>query len=100
LVENARFPFLQSRRDETSGVLVRLALLRNLGEIVFNDINKMPITVDIKEDVLYRLGEEEGKEKTALNMLRKGMSVSLVSEVTELPAERIGQLKQQIESEK
>lgn len=80
--------------------LVRLALLRNLSEIVFNAIIKMPITVDIKEDVLYRLGEEEGKEKTALNMLKKGMSVSLVSEVTELPVERIAQLKQQIEAEK
>ncbi len=101
--------------------LVRLAALRNLGETVFNTANKMAITIDdIKEDTLYgkvyqegrqegklegrqegmQQGELEGKEKAALNMLKKGMAVGLISEITELPAERVVQLKQQLEADK
>jgi predicted transposase YdaD len=45
-------------------------------------------------------GELEGKEKAALNMLKKGMAVGLISEITELPAERVVQLKQQLEADK
>ncbi len=64
----------------------------------------MAITIDIKEDTLYREvyqeGELEGKEKAALNMLKKGMAVALISEITELPQARIAQLKQQLEADK
>ncbi len=74
----------------------------------------MALHIDIREDALYQLGQQQGreeglqkglekgllagKEEAALNMLRKGMSDSLVSEVTELPAERIAQLRQQLEA--
>jgi hypothetical protein len=86
--------------------LARLALLRNLGTTVLNAAQKMALHIDIREDALYQLGQQqgkeqgkaEGKEEAALNMLRKGMSDSLVSEVTELPAERIAQLRQQLEA--
>ena len=99
--------------------LIRLAVLRNLGKTVLETANKMAITIDIiKEDALYRevyqegklegklegkreglqQGELEGKEKAALNMLRKGMAVALVSEIAELPAERVARLKQQLEA--
>jgi predicted transposase YdaD len=84
--------------------LVRLAVLRNLGETVSHTANKMDITIDIiKEDALYgkvyQEGKQEGKEKAALNMLKKGMDVALISEITELPAERVVQLKQQLEAD-
>jgi predicted transposase YdaD len=66
----------------------------------------MAITIDIKEDTLYQeglqKGQEEGKlagkEQAAVNMLRKGMSIELIREITELAAERIAQLKQQLEA--
>ncbi|HEX8529004.1 MAG TPA: hypothetical protein VF646_03240, partial [Cytophagales bacterium] len=44
-------------------------------------------------------GELEGKEKAALNMLKKGMAVALISEITELPAQRVVQLKEQLEAD-
>lgn len=94
--------------------LVRLAVLRDLGTVVFNLAKKMAITINIKEDALYQeglqegklagkeeglqQGELEGKEKAALNMLRKGMAVALISEITELSTERINQLGQQPEA--
>ncbi len=86
--------------------LLRLAVLRNLNTIVFNLAKKMAITIDIKEDTLYQeglqKGQEEGKlagkEQAAVNMLRKGMSIELIREITELAAERIAQLKQQLEA--
>ncbi len=78
--------------------LVRLAVLRNLGKTVFNTAKKMTIMIDIKEDTLYREVYQEGKEKAALNMLRKGMTTDLISEITELPAGRIDQLRQQLEA--
>ncbi len=70
----------------------------------------MALDIDIKEDALYQLGEQKGKEEgkeeglqkgkeeAALKMLQKSMAVELISEITELPAERIAQLKQQLEA--
>ncbi|MBD0257322.1 MAG: hypothetical protein ICV83_16510 [Cytophagales bacterium] len=63
----------------------------------------MATTIDIiKEDSLYgkvyQEGKQEGKEKAALNMLKKGMTVELISEMTELPTERVVQLKHQLEA--
>ncbi len=90
--------------------LVRLAVLRNLGTTVLNAAQKMALNIDISEDALYLLGEQkgeqrglekgkvEGKEETATNMLKKGMAVELISEITGLPAARIAQLKGQLEA--
>ncbi len=74
--------------------LVRLAVLRNLGETVFNLANQMSITLDIKEDTLY----QKGQEKAALNMLREGFSQEVVARLTELPVERVAQLKQELDA--
>jgi predicted transposase/invertase (TIGR01784 family) len=98
--------------SQRAAQLIRLAILRNLGETVFNLAKKMPITIDIKEDIFYREGmqqglqqgmqqgkeegELEGKEKTALNMLREGFSEAIVSRLTELPLARVTQLKEQL----
>jgi len=98
--------------------LIRLAVLRDLNNTVFNLAKKMAITIDIKDDTLYQQGlqhgkeeglqqglqkgKEEGKlagkEEDALKMLKKGLDLDLISEITELPAERIAQLKQQMEA--
>ncbi len=58
----------------------------------------MAITIDIKEDALYQLGQEEGKQETALNMLKEGFPEEVVARITGLPPERIAQLKQQLEA--
>lgn len=82
--------------------LVRLAVLRNLGKTVFNAAQKMALNIDITEDALYQLGEQkgklEGKEEAALNMLREGFPQAIVARITQLPAERVAQLKQQLEA--
>ncbi len=78
--------------------LIRLAALRNLSTTIFNTAQKMALDIDISEDALYLLGEQKGKEETALEMLRKGMGLKLISEITKLPIERIAQLKQQLEA--
>ena len=78
--------------------LLRLAVLRNLNNTVFNLAKQMAITIDIKEDTLYQLGQEEGKEEAALNMLKEGFSEEVVARITKLPAERIAQLRQQLEA--
>ncbi len=66
----------------------------------------MALDFDITEDALYLVGEQrglekglqKGKEEVSLQMLRKGMALELISEITELPIERIAQLKQQLEA--
>lgn len=94
--------------------LVRLAVLRNLGKTVFETARNMAIMINIKEDALYQegklagkeegklAGKEEGKlagkEEAALNMLKEGFSEEVVVRITRLPAERIAQLKQQLEA--
>jgi predicted transposase/invertase (TIGR01784 family) len=102
--------------------LVRLATLRHLSTTILNVARQMALDIDITEDALYLLGIEKGEQRglekgeqrglekglqkgkleskveIALNLLRKGMTVELISELTDLPAERIAQLKQQPEA--
>jgi predicted transposase/invertase (TIGR01784 family) len=81
--------------------LVRLAVLRNVNTTVFNVAQKMALNIDIKDDTLYQLGQEEGlqkgkeegREKAALNMLKEGFAPETVARLTELPLERVAQLK-------
>ena len=73
--------------------LVRLAVLRNVNTTVFNVAQKMALNIDFKEDTFYQLGKEEGQEKAALNMLKEGFSPETVARLTELPPERVAQLK-------
>jgi predicted transposase/invertase (TIGR01784 family) len=70
----------------------------------------MAIHIDIKEDALYQNGQEEGlqkgkeegkleeKEETAFNMLREGFPEEVVARITRLTAERVTQLRQQLEA--
>jgi predicted transposase/invertase (TIGR01784 family) len=70
----------------------------------------MALHIDIKEDALYQLGQQtgkeegkeeglqKGKEEAALGMLREGFPEDVVTRITKLPAERIAQLKHQLEA--
>jgi predicted transposase YdaD len=94
--------------------LVRLAVLRNVNTTVFNVAQNMALNIDIKDDTLYQLGQEEGlqkglqlgqekgqeegKEKAALNMLKEGFSPDTVARLTELPPERVAQLKLELDA--
>ncbi len=120
---------LAKLRQSTSGTLelsqrtvqlARLALLRNLSTTVLTAAQHMALDIDITEDALYQLGiqkgeqtglqkgkeegeqrgEQKGKEETALNMLREGFAEDVVTRITNLPAERIAQLRQQLEAGK
>ena len=77
--------------------LIRLAALRNLGQTVFNSAQKMAITIDVKEDVLYQLGQEAAREEDAVNMLKEVFSEQVVAKITKLAPERIAYLKQQLD---
>ncbi len=82
--------------------LLRLAVLRNLNQTVYKLAKKMAITINIKEDTLYQeglqKGQEAAKEEAAVNMIKEGSSEEVVARITQLPAERIAQLRQQLEA--
>ena len=42
-------------------------------------------------------GKKEGKEETALKMLKKGMDIGIISEITDLSAEEIEAIAKQVE---
>jgi hypothetical protein len=58
----------------------------------------MALHFDIKDDILYQLGYEESQEKVALNMLREAFEQELVARLTELPLERVAQLKLELDT--
>jgi hypothetical protein len=58
----------------------------------------MALNIDIKDDTLYQLGEEKGQEKAALNMLKEGFPQETVARLTELPLERVLQLKLELDA--
>jgi predicted transposase YdaD len=80
----------------------RLAVLRNLSTTIFKSARNMALNIDIREDALYQLGQEkgqeEGKEKAALNMLKDGFPPETVARLTELPTERVAQLKLELDA--
>lgn len=41
-------------------------------------------------------GREEGQRKIAINMLKKGMSVEMVAEISELPIPEVEKLKSEL----
>ena len=76
-----------------------LSQLRNLQEETIKQSEAMAITYDIKKDVRYRQGKEEGKvegEKKQLeiarNMKKAGMSVKQIAEFTGLSIAQIQKL--------
>jgi hypothetical protein len=78
--------------------LVRLVVLRNLSTTVFKSVKNMALNINIREDALYLEGQAEGKEKTALNMLKEGFSPETVARLAELPVERVAQLKLELDA--
>ena len=56
----------------------------------------MAITVNFREDALYKEGYQESREEVALYMLQEKFSEEVVIRVTKLPAERVAQLRQQL----
>jgi predicted transposase YdaD len=82
--------------------LVRLSVLRNLSKTVYKIVKKMPITIDVKEDdfiqEIYQEGQLAGKEETAVSMLKEGFGEEVVVRITKLPADRITQLRQQLQA--
>jgi predicted transposase YdaD len=67
----------------------------------------MALHIDYTQDALYRLGYQKGHlkglqeahEEVATNMLKEGLAVELIGEITGLAAERIAQLGQQPEAD-
>jgi predicted transposase YdaD len=49
--------------------------------------------IKIKETRIYREAREEEREKIALNMLRKNISLETIAEVTGLTIDRLQQLQ-------
>ena len=50
-----------------------ISKLRNLQSVVSKIINRMPIVFDIREDILYKQGQQEGLEKGIEKGLEKGL---------------------------
>ncbi|MDR6338006.1 hypothetical protein HNQ91_001028 [Filimonas zeae] len=65
----------------------------NLQEQLIKEEETMPITIDIRKDLRYQQGVAEGvlkaKKQDALKMLEKGISLSLIEEITGLSVNEI-----------
>ena len=66
-------------------------------------IDTMGLTNDEQEEYMEIVtswaieGARKGAEKIAMNSLRKGMTVEIVAEITELPIERVRELQAQLQ---
>ncbi|BAV06667.1 conserved hypothetical protein (putative transposase or invertase) [Filimonas lacunae] len=84
----------------------RLELIAQLRGIdlqkqIIKEEGNMPITFDITKDLKYKLGVESGEKKgieknnleNARKMLAKGIDISIVHEITEIPTAELKKLK-------
>ena len=60
----------------------------------------MPVTIDIREDLRYQQGVEEGVEQkaidTARRLLKKGLDVIFVQEATDLPMKQVEEIAKSV----
>ena len=86
-----------------------LSELRNLETETIKQIRNMPITgIDIRKTYFYKEvqrlnreedikeGREEALEMTAINLLKKGMTIDFVCECTELSKSKVQELQRNI----
>jgi len=73
-----------------------LSVLRNLQETVIKKQEDMALILDIKKDLRFKEGKEEGiekgKEEVAKNLYAKSYSIELISEVTKLSMDYLKKL--------
>ncbi|MES2775409.1 MAG: hypothetical protein V4722_14640 [Bacteroidota bacterium] len=82
-----------------------LSKLRNLQEETTKEITAMPFTYDLKTDIRYKQGVEEGIEKTkrdiATTLLSEGaMNPTQISAITGVPLAEVRKMKAAIEKTK
>lgn len=58
----------------------------------------MPITIDIRKDLRYQQGLAEAKKEDAIKMLEKGISISMVQEITGLSMAEIKKLQNSVKA--
>jgi predicted transposase YdaD len=86
-----------------------LSELRNLESETVKQIRNMPITgIDIRKTYFYQevqrlnreegreIGLEEGLERTAINLLKKGMTVDFICECTGLSKSKVKELQKKV----
>ena len=97
--------------------LEMLSLLRgkNIQQIILQEESIMPITIDITQDLRYQQGKTEGKkegkkegksegktegkEEVAEEMLKNGIAISLVQNITGLPMSKVEEIAQRLKKE-
>lgn len=79
-----------------------LSLLRgkDIQNIIIKEEQKMPVTIDIKQDARYQQGVEEGVEQkafdTARRMFESGLEFSLIQNVTGLEKTKLEEIAKSI----
>jgi predicted transposase/invertase (TIGR01784 family) len=68
---------------------------------VFEEVLEKGKEIGVKEgeEIGLKKGEEKNKIRVALNCLMKGMDIETISEITDLPVERIKLLKTAVQQE-
>ena len=73
-----------------------LSLLRgkNIQKLIIKEEQKMPVTIDIREDLRYQQGVEEGKIETAKAMFEDGFDILTIQRITRLEIADLLELQQ------
>jgi predicted transposase/invertase (TIGR01784 family) len=68
---------------------------------VFEEVLEKGKEIGVKEgeEIGLKKGEEKNKIRVALNCLMKGMDIETISEITDLPVDRIELLKTAVQEE-
>ncbi len=77
-----------------------LSKLRKLDIQTTKVANNMPITIDLRDHALYKLGAEEGVEKKTrtaiINMLKKGMPINDIAEIMEVSIDDVIEIQNEL----
>ncbi len=89
-------------RERMKGLEI-LASLRSseLQKLIIKEEQKMPIIYDIRKDIRFQQGKDEGRNEgvaeTAINMLKEGFDINLIHKATLLPVATIRELKEKLQ---
>jgi predicted HTH domain antitoxin len=82
-----------------------LSGLRKLQSVTKKQVQKMPIVYDLKKDIRFKEGIEEGEERakrlSAIRMLKQGtLSIVTIAEYLDVPLAFVVQIQEELQKKK
>ncbi len=83
-------------REKIVKQLEILSTLRKLQSKIINQLQRMPFTYDIKNDIRYQQGREEERKSTIVNLIELNYTIEKIAEILNIPLESVKKIVKEL----